>query len=383
MSRIHSSVPLDGGTSTNIRVIGILPHDGAITDSLIHCKFHTLALSNTPAYAALSYQWGPPDEGHPIMLNGRPFSVRTNLWQFLSEARHRMEHHTALIWIDAICIDQEHTKERNHQVAMMGEIYSKASHVVVWLGPGTPVTAGLWGAHRPELVKLGRFPYHHENKDETVQAMKELAENAYWRRLWILQEFLLAENITIWCGPQSISENHFRYLLGEYIQECPATDVLQGRHTRQFSSSRMSFEDLIAVYGRILECSDKRDSIYALLSLLTDKERNRLDIVPDYSLTSVELLRQVLPKLHRNPDYKPPTTFDLCDALGLDVLDGEVQHILHDTEMISVKQYYTELTRRLHAPEETWQLMQYDLPIVMISPNDGRPKHFSDYMDIP
>jgi hypothetical protein len=39
-----------------------------------------------------------------------------------------------ILWIDAICINQDKTLERNHQVTLMRDIYSKASRVVVWLG---------------------------------------------------------------------------------------------------------------------------------------------------------------------------------------------------------------------------------------------------------
>ena len=36
--------------------------------------------------------------------------------------------------VDAICINQEDKIEKGMQVRYMSEIYSKASHVIVWLG---------------------------------------------------------------------------------------------------------------------------------------------------------------------------------------------------------------------------------------------------------
>jgi hypothetical protein len=51
------------------------------------------------------------------------------------------------LWVDAICIDQEQceasTKERNLQVALMGEVYAKASNTIVWLGQGNIFTDEL------------------------------------------------------------------------------------------------------------------------------------------------------------------------------------------------------------------------------------------------
>lgn len=41
---------------------------------------------------------------------------------------------TGYLWIDAICINQATTLEKNHQVSMMGMIYSQAECVIVWLG---------------------------------------------------------------------------------------------------------------------------------------------------------------------------------------------------------------------------------------------------------
>lgn len=44
------------------------------------------------------------------------------------------------LWIDAICINQDDADERSSQVQRMRDVYSLASRVVVWLGPGTADT---------------------------------------------------------------------------------------------------------------------------------------------------------------------------------------------------------------------------------------------------
>jgi hypothetical protein len=38
------------------------------------------------------------------------------------------------LWIDALCIDQNNTEEKNRPVAIMGEIYRNSSQVLIWLG---------------------------------------------------------------------------------------------------------------------------------------------------------------------------------------------------------------------------------------------------------
>jgi hypothetical protein len=58
-------------------------------------------------------------------------SVTTPAWSFLGQVFH-----TGLtLWIDQICIDQETTEEKNHQVSMMSSIYSNASRVITYFGP--------------------------------------------------------------------------------------------------------------------------------------------------------------------------------------------------------------------------------------------------------
>lgn len=250
--------------------------------------------------------------------------------------------------IDAICIDQSHTEERNHQVAMMGDIYSNATCVVVWLGPESPVAAKLRNTCNFELSTMRKTLHQSEKRQELTRVLRELAGNEYWRRLWILQEYLLAQNITIWYGPHNICVGNFRYLLRKTVYDCSAIKILQGRHYRHFSSSRMSFDDIVTVHGCILKCSDKRDGIYALLSLLDKVERIRLSVIPDYSLTPIKILQRVLPKLHSNSAYKPRTTFTLCIILGLGALDYEFQKTINRTESLNFKRYYAEITMRLN-----------------------------------
>jgi hypothetical protein len=50
----------------------------------------------------------------------------------------RYEEEDRLIWADGLCIQQSDTAERNQQVDRMGDIYERATRVVVWLGNGDP-----------------------------------------------------------------------------------------------------------------------------------------------------------------------------------------------------------------------------------------------------
>lgn len=46
-----------------------------------------------------------------------------------------------MIWIDALCINQDDDEEKGIQVQMMDRIFQEAKRVAVWLGVGG---IGLW-----------------------------------------------------------------------------------------------------------------------------------------------------------------------------------------------------------------------------------------------
>jgi hypothetical protein len=114
-----------------IRLLYLQPKtDGDI----IKCTLKHARLSEKPKYEALSYVWGPKDTQNErsFVIDDARFSVRENLWIALQHLR--LESESRVLWIDAICINQEETQERNHQVSQMGNIFKLAFRVVVWLG---------------------------------------------------------------------------------------------------------------------------------------------------------------------------------------------------------------------------------------------------------
>jgi hypothetical protein len=119
----------------------------------------TFPLDDCPVYYALSYTWGPAVEydvgiesiERPLpactlkIVDGTCGSIETlevgaNLSNFLLHLNnsrfrgHRYPPSNIPLWIDAICINQGDQTEKEAQIMLMGDIYSKASHVIVWLG---------------------------------------------------------------------------------------------------------------------------------------------------------------------------------------------------------------------------------------------------------
>ncbi|KAF1950223.1 HET-domain-containing protein, partial [Byssothecium circinans] len=178
--------------SQQIRVISILPRT---SDGTLRCQLDTQVLddeSNLLGYSAVSYTWGDASQTRSILLNGSPFPVRENLWNFLDQMERNHDDQQLPLWIDALSINQSDLTERSHQVALMGKIYSRASSVVVWLGPGTEET----DKHLPTLETLSQIPSEKVDTStwdpDFVSCMLDICYLPYWTRVWIVQEFILA-----------------------------------------------------------------------------------------------------------------------------------------------------------------------------------------------
>jgi hypothetical protein len=181
----------------------------------IECRLVTIDLAFTTEYfhEALSYMWGSPSMQKEIILNSHPILVRENLWLALHHLRSPTEER--VIWIDAICINQGDISERNHQVGMMREIYSCATMVHVWLGAESMRSREAFTFLR-RIKNNGGFIEFHLDADSVQygreaewEAFSEMCNFEYWTRVWVVQEIILAERITIHCGEDSIDWDTF------------------------------------------------------------------------------------------------------------------------------------------------------------------------------
>jgi hypothetical protein len=104
-----------------------------VSGSLITCRLIVRSMNDYPSYEALSYAWGDigPDPEY-IILEGQQILVRPNLSTALRGLQY--ESVSRIMWIDALCINQDDDKEKGDQVARMGEIYRRAKRVVISLG---------------------------------------------------------------------------------------------------------------------------------------------------------------------------------------------------------------------------------------------------------
>jgi hypothetical protein len=287
-----------------IRLITILP----TVDPIVRCRIKTFELghSATPDYRALSYTWGPPSPVRTIEVDGKLFVVRQNLYNFMNNFRARLvefsgKEEEQWLWIDQICIDQARTKERNHQVEMMSEIYRRAHYVYLWLGASNQKAEAA--------IRALKIHFHDSNQHPQISNLgprpdEDLAiffNNPYWRRLWIVQEVMLARYNRIFCGDTLVSWKELsRFCTIRTLDYIPKQ--LRWLAKNAPTGDTFSFPVLFDIFGDNL-CEDPSDKVYALLGIVHPKERIKVDYEKPSNDKFIEAANLILSgKLQSHPD---------------------------------------------------------------------------------
>ncbi|KAF5543825.1 het-domain-containing protein [Fusarium mexicanum] len=280
------------------------------TTTSITGSFICAELSARPMYTALSYTWGDGGTERKItLLDQGELAIGENLYSFLRLQSSIITQPTSF-WIDAICIDQANIHERNHQVGLMRQIYTSAAKVYVWLGQKDEssdiamrfVVAQASKPLRPRVS--GYYPLWSRREGKALHA---LCDRRYWRRMWIIQELLHANDITVWCGSlnfswddieklylklKTIEESHW-FAHHEYhlmvMQSSAAVMVWQRAHWRHPDTPVPTLQTLIEIF-RDWQCTDLRDKVFALSGMATEEST----VEADYTLTTQEVYFAVL-----------------------------------------------------------------------------------------
>jgi hypothetical protein len=125
----YNYTPLDA-SKDSIRLLRLIPTKDST--SPIQCEIFRTTLATAPPYVALSYAWGDKSGTQAIFIGDEIVSVTPNLKHALQRLRNGTEE--LVLWVDAICINQDDIPERNVQTANMRAIYQGSESVAVWLG---------------------------------------------------------------------------------------------------------------------------------------------------------------------------------------------------------------------------------------------------------
>lgn len=94
-------------------------------------------LKDTPGANKLLHRGNEKQRKKPIVVNDASLEIYESFHTVLLSLRSPHSAEGRVLWVDAICINQEDVAERNEQVPMMDRIYQNAWRTIVWLGPET------------------------------------------------------------------------------------------------------------------------------------------------------------------------------------------------------------------------------------------------------
>ncbi len=344
--------------ASEIRLMTLLP--GKLQDDIIiTLETVTLIRDHVPHYEALSYVWGSPKHSRKIFIESlevepkKPFrslslvdnkgkrrllAATLSVTQNLAEALRclRYKDRPRVLWIDAICVNQQDVAERGHQVKRMAALYSLANQVIVWLGPERQnSTSALrtieeygsrirvdWGSNIMYSASTGELlPATNRicTPDTPWQSIRDLLGRPWFERLWIWQEVRLAKRAYIFCGDEGVPWESFRngiaYLHGYTEIEELIGLIERGYHIADYAAESSDELEFVLDQTRSASCSDLRDKVFAVLSLAS--EYDTWDLYADYSKPTEAVYQDVV--LHYTLELKSLAILSHCELRDQDV----------------------------------------------------------------
>ncbi|KAK5694306.1 hypothetical protein LTR97_009928 [Elasticomyces elasticus] len=392
-----------------IRLLEVLPDR---EDQPIRIHIRTVQLP--AAYETISYAWGDHTPSAVVevrSIEGRAWpppgssQLRVPASTQAALRRIRFAHQSRTVWIDAISINQDDKGERSQQVAIMGRIYASSTANLVYLGELADdmtvriqcTIANLLTHARGETDDLRTYNCAITGTSKRMQMRRQglpfqidieavcvLLELPWLRRLWVLQEVVMAPlsiaflgqcsqfdlydmfRAIIWwqlhapistlAGTEAILG--FRCLLHLYYYRSEDGDPKPrplGVFLTPVQKSNPSSRSLDALLptAQMFQKSEPRDSVYALLALMEGKLSSTLK--PDYTSSVSETLQSASRlAIKENPSFLVNIVHRAGDLEQADVaswalrVDRQIRPEL-DAEELPVPHYrtYTGPERRL------------------------------------
>jgi hypothetical protein len=286
-----------------IRLLFLLHNDCGAED--IKYTLLRTTIDRAPPYEALSYAWGE-DLCQITPQNGRVTTVTTNLYQAL---RYLQRSYAArVLWIDALCIDQENGAERSKQAQLMGQIYATAWRVLIWLGEADDKMSHsltiLERGYQAATAEVGQsIPV--SLTAEQKGSIMQLIDRPYFNRTWVLQETIVAKTALVMWG-------RFNMPFETLIAACEVLDLNESRWSHfnfacqtitTFGRLRRVFQGLttdraalgltqLLLHTMGNKATDPRDKVFALFGIVNGAH-DKTPAHPDYSRTVEEVYTSV------------------------------------------------------------------------------------------
>ncbi|KAB8223712.1 heterokaryon incompatibility protein-domain-containing protein [Aspergillus novoparasiticus] len=352
------------------RMIHILPHTER--GAPVRCRLSDYAVSEggetKHLYEALSYVWNNDEDNvinsQRIELNNQTFYVTPNLHAAL--VRLRNHHLDRVLWVDAICINQDDIAEKSKQIPLMRKIYAQADRVIIWLGEvfedGDTALEYIRSLAEDKAQK--EKPLNGRCSKSIGDACIKLLRRKWFRRIWVLQEAGLARCISIMCGSVQITGHAFCDGLKELDLSLPTIiysvlHLIRGadfRSKQHFDSQgSVSIGQLIDMY-RFHEASNSHDKLYALLGLSADDLRTPV-LEPNYSIPWYQVFKHITKYiLSRECLVKTWPGIDTAVIKGKGSILGLIVSVNEEVSKNSIQQVKVFPARAAHVLgyEECW-----------------------------
>ncbi|KAF4625441.1 hypothetical protein G7Y89_g12730 [Cudoniella acicularis] len=354
--------------SDEIRLVRLDP--GHYKDKLVCKIIHTSLKSHTIEYEALSYVWEnssdpwtaeynwappeglfvfyppPPDddtkdgekygvdlgEGRiiptrpqgQIECDGQEITIGSELYDALR--RLRLPDRERQIWIDAICINQNDISERGSQVAIMGQIYTNATRVLIWTGEhfsAGPASQAMFDfiSQLEYLITMIMYQYGPRDRKSINLAIRNgyishslsfsflrvLLARAWFGRVWVLQEVANAKKATIFAGSGQCDWDTICSItrwLSKYdingplnmrgtICAIPVMDMTWDLSRRKEDPRKPSPPRLLDVLAgsRLCKSTYAIDKVYGVIGLACKEDREKIEI--NYRVSAADVYKKV------------------------------------------------------------------------------------------
>ena len=163
-------------------------------DDALIIEFLPARFDERCSYIALSYAWGTDSGREDIQLKGTGGQILHVTRNLASALRSMQRSDHLILWIDALCIDQNNVQEKNHQVGRMAEIYRRASCVVIWLGEASNNSEVAMDFITNISTKdIDSFCSDPKNF-KIWEALDALLKRSWFTRRWVVQEVSFARH---------------------------------------------------------------------------------------------------------------------------------------------------------------------------------------------
>lgn len=307
-----------------------------------------------------------------MWVNSTQYDATKNLYAALR--RFRADGQGQALWIDALCINQGDTSEKADQVAMMGQIYSGAEQVFVWLGEPqldpesndysegsneTAVKQSRWvDVSMEQIVELLAQDHHfHElpaisecrarkcpadpptrsppvhDWSTIMGSLTPVFDAPWFCRAWTVQEIVLAQKATVIYGTQRFAwttvstawrnlGRHMRSCCSECIFGLPSQEAHDLYRMASQITDLSNARDFLATGQHIIEpllhfswksSSKRRDRLFGLLGLQNCARPT--PVVPDYEAKLIDVFCKFAADLVRTQGMLLPLCLNLRQKL--------------------------------------------------------------------